>query len=55
MRAFCKTLFGDTWNVTAVGAVMAAEVALTGSGNGAVAVYLIPVFVLASVAWLARR
>jgi hypothetical protein len=55
MNAFCKTLFGDVWNLSTVGAVMAAEVALTASGNGAVAVYLIPIFVLASVAWLARR
>ena len=55
MRAFVKTLFGDAWNLTAVGGVMAAEVAVTQSGNGAVAAYLIPVLVLASVAWLARR
>ena len=55
MRAFFKTLFGDAWNLTAVGSVMAAEVAITQSGNGAVAAYLIPALALASVAWLARR
>ena len=55
MSAFCKTLFGDAWNLSAVGVVLAAEVALTQSGNGALAVYLIPTLILASVAWLARR
>jgi hypothetical protein len=55
MRAFCKTLFGDVWNVTAVGVVMATETGLTQSGNSAIAVYLVPPLVLVSVAWLARR
>jgi hypothetical protein len=55
MTGFCKTLFGDVWNLSAVSGVMAAELALTESGNGAAAVYLIPILVLASVAWLAKR
>jgi hypothetical protein len=55
MRVFCRTLFGDARNLTAVGAVMVAEATLTQSGNSAIAVYLIPPLVLASVAWLARQ
>lgn len=54
MRAFLKTLFGDVRNVSAVGAIMAAEAALTQTGNGDVAIYLIPLIVLVNVAWLAR-
>ena len=54
MRAFFKTLFGDAWNLSAVAAVMTAEIALTQTGNGTIAAWLIPLLVLATVAWLAR-
>ena len=55
MRAFCKALFGDVHNVAAVSVVMAAEVALIHAGAGAAPIYLIPLLVLAGVAWLAKR
>ncbi|WP_293368814.1 hypothetical protein [Phenylobacterium sp.] len=55
MKAFLKTLFGDAGTVTVVALVMMVEVVLTASGQAGLGVVLIPVAVLAGVAWLAIR
>jgi hypothetical protein len=55
MKAFLKTLFGDPENVAVVSLVMVAEVALVAVGQPALGAVLVPVGVLAGVAWLARR
>ena len=55
MKAFLKTLFGDAGTVTVVALVMVAETVLTVSGQAGLGALLIPVAVLAGVAWLAVR
>lgn len=55
MSAFVKTVVGDAWNVTVVGAIMLAEVALVFTGHAAAAAFVIPPLTLAGVAWLVRH
>ncbi len=55
MKAFLKTLFGDAGTVAVVALVMLAEAALAATGQAALGAFLIPVAVLAGVAWLAIR
>jgi hypothetical protein len=55
MRAFVKTLFGDSWNIAGVAVVVAVAAGLTGLGHPEWAVFAMPVVGLAVVAWLAGR
>jgi hypothetical protein len=55
VKAFLKTLFGDAGTVTVVALVMIAETILTAIGQAGLGAFLIPVAVLAGVAWLAIR
>jgi len=55
MRAFCRTLFGDAWNLSVVAAIMVIAVSLSETGNTAALPYLVPIAVLAGVGWLVRR
>jgi hypothetical protein len=55
MRAFVKTLVGDTWNLAVVGTLVVAEVALVYGGHADSAAFVIPPLTLAGVAWLARH
>lgn len=55
MNAFFKTLFGDPATIAVVAIVMAAEVALVALGQSALAALVVPVMVLAGIAWLARH
>jgi hypothetical protein len=55
MRAFVKTLFGDTWNIAGVAVIVAVAAALSGLGHPAWAVFAMPVAVLAVVAILAHH
>lgn len=55
MKAFIKTLVGDTWNVAVVAAIMLAEAALLWAGHADAAAFVIPPLTLAGVAWLTRR
>jgi hypothetical protein len=55
MKAFVKTLIGDTWNVSVVAAIMLAEFALVWAGRADAAAFVIPPLTLAGVAWLTRR
>ncbi len=54
MRAFLKTLFGDARNVAVVALLVAVEAGLVRAGLGREAVFLVPLAVMAGVAWLAR-
>ena len=54
MKAFCKTLFGDTRNVAVVAALVALEAALAYGGHGRDAAFILPPLVLLGVGWLAR-
>ena len=55
MRAFVKTLFGDTWNIAGVAVIVAVAAGLTSLGHREWAVFAMPAIGLAVVAWLARR
>lgn len=55
MRAFFKTLFGDWLNLGFVALVVALTAALAQAGFTVVASVLVPVVILAGVAWLATR
>jgi hypothetical protein len=53
MRAFFKTLFGDLHNLAFISAVVGAAAVLVHLGYGHEAVYALPVFLLAGIAWFA--
>ena len=53
MKAFIKTLFGDTRNIAGVAAMVLIAAGLTGAGHAALAVFAMPVAGLAAIAWLA--
>lgn len=53
MKAFMKTLFGDSRNVAVVAVILAVEIVLAQSGHAAAAAYLVPPLALAGVGWLA--
>ena len=55
MRAFVKTLFGDTWNIIGVVLMVTVAVVLTTLGHAALAVVAMPLAGLGVIAWLARR
>ena len=55
MKAFVRTLFGDTRNIAGVAVVVAVAAGLTGTGHAAWAVFAMPAACLAAVAWLARH
>jgi hypothetical protein len=55
MKAFIKTLFGDTWNIIGVTLIVVVALALTGLGHAGWAVFAMPVAGLGVVAWLARH
>jgi hypothetical protein len=55
MKAFAKTLFGDTHNLVAVAAVLAVAALTVGIGHPEWAVFAMPVAALGAVAWLVRR
>ena len=53
MRAFIKTLFGDTWNIAGVALIVAIGAGLTELGHPGFAVFVMPAAGLCVVAWLA--
>jgi hypothetical protein len=55
MRAFVKTLFGDTRNIAGVAAIVAVAAGLTGLGHTDWAVFAMPAVALGVVGWLARH
>jgi hypothetical protein len=55
MKAFIKTLFGDTWNIAGVAMIVGVAVILVGIGQADLAVYMTPAAALAVVAALARH
>lgn len=55
MNAFFKTLFGDVPNLVFVGCIVALAALLIHFGGGRVAVYTVPLLLLAGTAWFARR
>ena len=55
MNAFFKTLFGDPATIAVVAVVMATEVTLVDFHQPALAALVVPVLVMAGVAWLARN
>ena len=55
MKAFVKTLFGDTWNIAGVAVIVAVAAGLTGLGHPGWAVFAMPAAGLAVVGWLACR
>jgi len=55
MKAFIKTLVGDTANMAVVAALVAVAAALVHIGQGAAAAFVLPVLALGGTAWLATR
>jgi hypothetical protein len=55
MKAFTKTLFGDSRNLAGVAVMVVVAVGLTRVGHAGWAVYGMPVVGLAVTAWLARH
>lgn len=55
MKAFAKTLFGDSRNLAGVALIVALAVVLTGFGHSGWAVFVIPATSLGVVAWLAHH
>jgi hypothetical protein len=55
MKAFVKTLFGDSWNIVGVVLIVAVAAGLTGAGRVDWAVFAMPAAGLAVVGWLARH
>jgi hypothetical protein len=53
MKAFVKTLFGDTPNIAGVALIVAVAAVLTGTGHADWAVFAMPVVGLAVIAALA--
>jgi len=54
MKAFVKTLVGDTWNIAGVALIVAVAAGLTELGHADWAVVAMPVVGLGVVGWLAR-
>jgi hypothetical protein len=52
MKAFLETLFGDPATVAVVVVIVACEILLAANGKTLTAALLIPLSVLAGVAWL---
>lgn len=55
MKAFFKTLFGDWLNLGFVAVVVAVEVGLIHGGYTREACIVVPMLILAGIAWLAGR
>jgi hypothetical protein len=55
MKALITTLIGDVQNVSVVAIIVLVTLALIGTGNSAIAPFVIPPLTLAGIAWLARR
>jgi hypothetical protein len=55
MKAFVKTMFGDTWNLLGVALIVAVAAGFTSLGHASWAVFAMPAVGLAVVAWLARH
>ncbi len=55
MKAFIKTLFGDTWNIAGVALIVAVAAGLAGFGHAGWAVFAMPAVGLGVVAWLANH
>jgi len=55
MKAFVKTLFGDAHNVAVVVILVAVSLGLVAAGQGALAVYLVPLLAMAGIIWLAHH
>jgi hypothetical protein len=55
MKAFIKTLFGDSWNIAGVALIVVVAAALTGLGHPGWAVFAMPAAGLGVVAWLAHH
>jgi hypothetical protein len=55
MKAFCKTLYGDTRNLSVVVGLVLVEFILVRAGYGHEAAYVTPLLGLGGVAWLAPR
>ncbi|WP_428535086.1 hypothetical protein [Rhodopila sp.] len=53
MKAFAKTLFGDSRNLAGVGLIVAVAAVLTGLGLANWAVFAMPVTALTVAGWLA--
>jgi len=54
MKAFLTTLFGDVRNCCVVAALIASEAAMVHGGLVQEAAFVVPVVILAGIAWLAR-
>ena len=55
MKAFGKTLFGDSYNLAAVSCVLAVGGLANGTGHPNWAVLAMPAAALGAVAWLVRH
>jgi hypothetical protein len=55
MKALTKTLFGDLRNFCTVVAIVLAVLVLVQLGYAQAAVYVVPLLVMAAVAWLAHH
>ena len=55
MKAFMKTLVGDSRNLTVVGCLVLAEVALVYAGHAGATAFVMPPLTLGGVAWLAKN
>lgn len=55
MKAFVKTLFGDAANVAVVLVLVAAAFGLIATGQGGIAVYVVPLLAMAGIVWLAHH
>jgi hypothetical protein len=55
MKAFSKTLFGDSRNIAGVALIVALAVLLTDIGHPGWAVFAMPAASLGVVAWLAHH
>lgn len=55
MKAFIKTLFGDTWNIAGVALMVAVGAGLTAAHRADLAVFAVPVAGLGVVAILSRH
>ena len=55
MKAFIKTLIGDTNNVAAVIIAILVELAATRAGEAVAAAFITPLVILSAATWLARR
>jgi hypothetical protein len=55
MKAFVKTMFGDSWNIAGVALIVAVAAGLTQLGHANWAVFLMPAVGLGVVAVLTRH